>query len=301
MSSSNVVRLATTTSANDTGLLGALKTAFESSNPTYTLEIIPLGSGQALDLAVNHGADVTLTHSPVREGELLTCHILKCRKHIFYNQFVFVGGGDGYLPSGTGTPLIGLDWLLKKCFKAIAKNPSLEFVSRNDDSGTNARENEIWEALGIDPDILPNIDRLYPCEPSGMLAALEYTNSLAAIEPAFTLSDDGTYYKFELIKGVSNKLSIRSHVVVPPSTELPDPWALNQYSVSLVNPCVAQGNFAGAEAFFSWMFGDEARDIIEAFTGGTPHVLFNYNADQEEPDSPFLRMLYRLRQQRIKR
>jgi len=291
---SDVVRLATTTSVENTGLLNALKTAFELSNPAYTLEIIPLGSGQALDLAENHGADVTLTHSPLREGELLACHILKCRKHIFYNQFVFVGGGDS-------PKAIGDDWLLKKCFKAIAKNPSLEFVSRNDDSGTNVRENEIWEAIGIDPMCLPNIDRLYPSEPSGMLASLEYTNSLAAIEPAFTLSDDGTYYKFELIKGVLNQLSIRSHVVVPPSTEHPDPWALNQYSVSLVNPCVAQGNFTGAKAFFNWMFGDDARDIIETFTGGTPHVLFNYYADQEEPDSPFLRMLYRLRQQRIKR
>jgi len=305
-SSRSPVRLATTTSAFDTGLLTKLKSVWECTQSEYDLIIESLGSGQALDLAVNHGADVTLTHSPVREGELLACHILKCRKHIFYNQFVFVGGGDN-------PKVIGDDWLLKKCFKAIANNPSFTFVSRNDDSGTNVREDEIWELLYPLIGKPSNVENMDPSPNGrGMMATLVYTNWLAAnCEPAFTLSDDGTFFRYEFLKeeneplgpsivcdlGPSdNKLSVRSHVAPP---DPPDPWALNQYALSLVNPCVAQGDFTGAKAFFGWMFGDEAKNIIMEYgENEINRPYFNYNAEQDEPDSPFLRLLYHMRQQR---
>ena len=64
------IRLATTTSLRDSGLLSVLLPEFTDETDIH-VDVIAVGSGAALSLAENKDVDVLIVHDPVRELEFI--------------------------------------------------------------------------------------------------------------------------------------------------------------------------------------------------------------------------------------
>jgi tungstate transport system substrate-binding protein len=158
---SNRLILATTTSTYDSGLLDYILPDFEA---TYHAEVdvVSVGTGQALALGESGDADVLLVHARARED-------------------AFVEAGHGlirYDPAGIRGMTVATDALLQ-----IADSGA-EFVSRGDDSGTHTKEKAIWAAAGMEPS-----GDWYISAGQGMGAVLTMSDELQA----YTLSDRATY------------------------------------------------------------------------------------------------------------
>jgi tungstate transport system substrate-binding protein len=224
--------LASTTSTEDSGLFEAILPAFRGAHPEYRVRVIAVGSGEALRLAANGDADVVLAHSPRAEEEFMAAGHGESRRPVMYNDFVIVG------PAEDPARVCGfLD--APSAFACIARH-GLPFISRGDDSGTNARERELWSAAGLEPS-----GDWYREAGQGMGAVL----MMASERGAYTLSDRGTF--------LSLRDRLRLEVVVEG-----DPRLRNQYSVIVVRDA---SNLEGARAFAEWMTSTAGQEAIGAF------------------------------------
>ena len=261
----SLVRLATTTSTNDTGLLCELVPAFNASQPLYEVQWTSVGTGAALDLGRVGMADVCLTHAQALEEDFVNCGFGLHRQELMYNNFVVVG-------DNTQTPGVNTVFNL---FQYILSNHNTFFVSRADNSGTNNRELEVWSALGITNPAV-TLGNRYIESGLGMRDALNLTAEMADCNyPAYCLSDDGTW--FSAMDDLDDFLQLFSTVS--------DKYSRNQYAVLPVNPNAPWDpptpapiiNALGAAAFEAWLLDDEAETIITEFVING-HQLFTYNA-----------------------
>jgi len=133
--------LATTTSTQDSGLLDDLLPVF-TKDTGWKVKPLAVGSGQALELGRRGEADVLLVHSPAAEMKFMAEGKAGQRRLVMHNDFVIVG------PDGDPAGIQGIDSV--DAMKKIAAAQAV-FVSRGDDSGTNAKEKEIWSKAGITP------------------------------------------------------------------------------------------------------------------------------------------------------
>lgn len=142
--SSTPLIIASTTSVQNSGLLEALIAVYYQHN-RYDLDIqvVAVGTGKALRLAKKGQADLLLVHDPFREVKFISAGYGVNRRIIMSNEFVLVGPADD--PAGIATLNTGMDALEKISEKACP------FVSRGDDSGTNYKELDLWEDIGINP------------------------------------------------------------------------------------------------------------------------------------------------------
>jgi tungstate transport system substrate-binding protein len=132
--------LATTTSTQDTGLLDILIPAFEKKTG-YFVKTIAVGSGQAMTMGQKGEADVLLVHSPAAEEKFVAEAYGVNRRLVMHNDYVIVGpAADPAKIKGTKSTI--------EVFKKIAASASL-FLSRGDNSGTDAKEKSIWKAGNI--------------------------------------------------------------------------------------------------------------------------------------------------------
>ncbi|UCC84363.1 MAG: substrate-binding domain-containing protein [Gemmatimonadota bacterium] len=224
--------LASTTSTEDSGLFEAILPAFRRAHPDYRVRVIAVGSGEALRLAVRGDADAVLVHSPRAEEEFMAAGYGESRRRLMYNDFVIVGPAEG--PANVCGFLDA-----PSALACIAQHGSL-FISRGDDSGTHARERELWSAAGVEPS-----GNWYREAGQGMGAVL----MMASERSAYTLSDRGTY--------LSLKSRLQLDVVVEG-----DPRLHNQYSVIVVRDAV---NLEGARLFADWITSAAAQEMIGAF------------------------------------
>ncbi|WP_293170867.1 substrate-binding domain-containing protein [Oceanithermus sp.] len=201
------LRLATTTSVNDSGLLDALLPGF-TQETGIPVQVIAVGTGQALAIAGRGDADAVLVHAPDLEARFLHEGQGVAHACIAYNNFVIAGPTAD--PARVGAAADALD-AMRRIYAAGAP-----FVSRGDNSGTYHRERALWEAAGLRPDGQP----WYLESGSGMGATL----SLAAEKRAYTLTDLGTY------------LFMKDKVELADLYDHPDPLMLNQYGYMVVNP-----------------------------------------------------------------
>jgi tungstate transport system substrate-binding protein len=204
----NTIVLATTTSLDNSGLLGAILPAFTRESG-ITVRVLAQGTGQALDTARRGDADLVLVHDPEAEQQFIAeGHGIEPRQ-IAWNDFILVGptADPAHIAGGRDTvaALIAI---------ATAKAP---FVSRGDRSGTHALELRLWRMAGIDPK--SGAGGWYRDIGGGMGQAL----NAAAAMPAYTLSDRGTWLSFR------NK----EPLVV---TIEGDPRLINRYDVIELNP-----------------------------------------------------------------
>ena len=130
------IRLATTTSVNDSGLLPYLLPTFEQKTG-YKVEVASAGTGVAIGYAESGDADLILVHSKAKEEEFIEKGFASTERLSFmYNFFVICGPADD--PAGIADAETAAD-----AFKSIA-DAALPFASRGDDSGTHKAELKIW-------------------------------------------------------------------------------------------------------------------------------------------------------------
>ena len=186
----DTLMMATTTSTQDTGLLEFLAPTFQKETG-IELKWVAVGTGKALEIAKNCDADVLLVHAPAAEKEFVKAGHGIDRRQVMYNA---------------------------AALKTIADKKA-SFVSRGDQSGTHKAEQKLWKQSGLNPDK----EAFYISAGQGMMATL----NMAAEKGAYTLTDRGTWIKFNAQQGAKNPLAI----VVEGDKAL-----FNQYSVITVNP-----------------------------------------------------------------
>ena len=248
--------LATTTSTQDTGLLDVLIPIFEKKTG-YFVKTIAVGSGQAMAMGQKGEADVLLVHSPDAEVKFIAQGYGINRRLVMHNDYIIAGPGKD--PAG----IKGMKSTVE-AFKKIAARKSL-FMSRGDNSGTNAKEKAIWKAAGIDPEK----EKWYQQTGLGMGQTL----NVASEKGAYTLADRGTYLALKKMLG----LDIMAEG---------DAILLNIYHVIEINPAKwPKVNAAGAKAFADFMVSKEVQDIVKVFGAdkyGSP--LFFPDADKKVED-----------------
>jgi tungstate transport system substrate-binding protein len=228
------VILATTTSTQDSGLLDVLVPAFETESG-LKVKTVAVGSGQAIDMGARGEADVVLAHSPAAEEKMTAEGKGRNRRLVMHNDFVIVG------PASDPAHIRGADATTEMSRIARAKAP---FISRGDDSGTNALELKLWEEAGVPPK-----GSGYQESGQGMGATLQ----IAADKDAYTISDRGTYLATDSARDL--KLLVEG-----------DPSLLNVYHVIEIpasnGPRV---NTEGGDAFADWIVSAPAQKTIGTF------------------------------------
>ena len=230
----NVI-LSTTTSTQDSGLLGVLVPLFEKQTG-YSVKTVSVGTGQALALAAKGDADVALVHAPTLEKQYVAEGKLLNRRLVMYNDFVIIGPKEDPAKVRSSKSASG-------ALKAI-EQAKVSFVSRSDNSGTHILEKSLWKAAGIEPKGTWYIETR-----QGMGATLYIANE----RNAYTITDRGTY------------LALRNRVNLPILVE-GDRALLNIYSVMEVNPTNGPRiNSVVGKAFADFMVAPETQNVIRNF------------------------------------
>jgi len=228
--------LATTTSTQDTGLLDVLIPIFEKQTG-YFVKTIAVGSGQAMAMGQKGEADVLLVHSPDAEKKFVDDGFGVNRQLVMHNNFIIVG------PSADPAKIKGVK-SSAEALKMIAKAEGL-FLSRGDNSGTNAKEKTLWKKAEINPEG----QKWYQQTGLGMGQTL----NVAAEKKGYTLTDRGTY--LSLKKNLGLDLLVEG-----------DAALLNIYHVIEVNSAKwPKVNIEGAKAFADFMVSKKTQGIVKTF------------------------------------
>ena len=227
--------LATTTSTQDSGLLDKIVPLFEDETG-YSVKTIAVGSGAALRMGEEGEADVILAHSPDAEDAFMAAGHGVNRRLVMHNDFVIVG------PADDPAELRGLGDAAEAT-RRIADSESL-FLSRGDQSGTHAKELEMWRAAGLTP-----AGGWYQESGTGMGPTL----LVASDKQGYALSDRATY------------LALRENLALDILVE-GDPALFNVYHVMQVNPEKSDRiNAEAAAAFAVFITSPEVQEVIRGF------------------------------------
>ncbi|WP_243669462.1 substrate-binding domain-containing protein [Methanoculleus chikugoensis] len=242
-----VLRIATTTSLYDTGLLDQLETMYENTSGV-DVQITAQGTGQSLDTARRGDVDMVLVHSPSLEQQFIDEGYGINERCFAYNNFLIVGPESDPAGIANMTPPV-------EAFQAVYtagtnNTPGVAFVSRGDESGTHTREKEIWTAAGYNyTQEIQDSGNWYLETGSGMGETLTVANQ----KNAYTLSDIGTFLAFE------KQLNL-----IPLVTE--GDQLLNRYSAIAVNPEKVPGvNINEANNFTNWITSNDTKEFIGNF------------------------------------
>jgi tungstate transport system substrate-binding protein len=230
------VLLATTTSTRDAGLLDSLLPIFERRSG-FKVNVVAVGSGQALEMGRRGDADVVLAHAPEAERVLADSGYLLRRRLVMHNDFLVVG------PAADPAAVRGMTDAVAAVRRVAARRAL--FVSRGDRSGTHLLERKLWRLAEVRPP--PN--GWYVESGQGMAATLQ----MADQKRAYTLTDRATY------------LAWRDKVQLLPLVE-GDSLLYNVYHVMEVNPRRApRVNVAGGRALADFLVTREAQAFIAEF------------------------------------
>ena len=242
------LRLATTTSTQDSGLLPVLNPPFEKLTG-ITVDVIAVGSGKAITLGQNGDVDVILVHDRKAEDAFVAAGGGVNRRDVMHNDFVVVGPVDD--PAKVAAAGSATDAFLR----IIAAGAT--FVSRGDASGTNVKELDIWAKAGGKPTA-----KWYKEVGQGMGSVLTMSNDMRA----YTLADRGTW--------IAMKDKLPGLKIVSEG----DPELFNPYGVIAVNPQKhPEVNSMAALQYITWLTSVEGQKIIREYTIGG-QVLFTPDA-----------------------
>ena len=243
------MRLAVTTSFDNSGLSDVLLPAIQE-DLGLKVQLLVVGTGQALRLGAGGDVDAVLVHSRAAEDAFIAAGHGTHRRNIMYNDFVVIGPQDD--PAGLDDAKSAAD-----AFQRIA-NAKPPFVSRGDDSGTHKAELRIWVDAGLDPEAFGS---WYRAVGAGMGAAL---NTVSAMQ-AYVMSDRASWLNFGNKDGLALLYS-------------GDPALFNQYAYLPVNPDKNGAiQHAEATALEAWLTGPRAKALINGYTIGG-ETLFVFNA-----------------------
>jgi tungstate transport system substrate-binding protein len=240
------VKLATTTSTEQSGLLGAILPVFERESG-YRVDVIAVGTGASLKIAEKGDCDVVLVHARSLEDAFMASGFGAERKDVMYNDFIVLGPAAD--PAGVGGAASAAD-----AFARIARSQAA-FVSRGDNSGTHVKEREVWKAAGVTP-----AGAWYKEAGQGMSQVITMSEQMGA----YTLADRGTWLA---IKDRS-RLKILAQG---------DKVLFNPYGIITVSPARwPSTNLAGARALMDWMTGPRGRELISAYKIGGEQCFYLY-------------------------
>lgn len=234
-SAENILRMSTTTSTENSGLLAVLNPPFEKKNDVR-LDVIAVGTGKALRLAENGDVDVVFVHAPVAEKVFVKNGFGVDRHPVMHNDFIIIGpasdpAGIKSAKSATGA------------FRMLGQGKG-GFVSRGDDSGTDKKEKALWNIAGLTPE-----GDWYISAGQGMGAVLR----MADDKQAYALTDRGTYIHFQ------DKIDL---MILFEGDEA----LYNPYHVMAVNPEKhPQVKYDLAKKYIEYVTGSEGQEIIRSY------------------------------------
>jgi len=230
--------LQSTTSTQNSGLFDFLLPLFTKSTGIQ-VNVVAVGTGQALKNGRNGDGDLLLVHDRESEDKVVTEGYGISRQDVMYNDFVIVGPADDPAKISSQTDVLA-------ALTTIAKTGSL-FISRGDDSGTHKKERSLWKMAAID--VASRSGTWYREAGSGMGATL----NIAAGTGAYTLSDRATWIAFR------NKQDLKI-------LSEGDPLLFNQYGIILINPKrFAHVKAKDAQTFIGWITGAEGQSKIASY------------------------------------
>lgn len=230
--------LLATTSSDSSGFLQYILPIFESDNGIVVRAVIA-GSGASLKSGEAGNGDVLLTHSPEDEEAFIAAGFGVYRKPLMYNDFVLIG------PSADPAQ-IGMQQDIFQALRAIADSHN-RFVSRADESGTNRREQSLWQSAGVD--VLPHSGTWYLETGVGMGMTL----NIAVALNAYTLSDRSSWLNF------NNK--DQHKILFSGGAQLKNQYSLIPISTKK-HPHVKD---VFAERFIDWMTSPQGQKHIAAY------------------------------------
>ena len=239
-----VIRLSTTTSTENSGLLKVLLPVFEARTG-YKVHVISVGTGKALELARNGDVDVTLVHARKLEDQFVDAGWGIDREDVMYNDFLVVG------PREDPAQLKGSKDVIA-AFKRIAST-GVRFISRGDNSGTDVMEKGYWQQAGARP-----AGANYVSAGLGMGEVL----NMAAEMKAYTLTDRATYGAYRARTGLA--------IIIEGDKRM-----FNPYGIIAVNPARhPKVNYKGAKALIEWITSPEGQGRIAAFKPAGEQLFF---------------------------
>jgi tungstate transport system substrate-binding protein len=240
----DVVRLSTTTSTENSGLLAVLNPAFEKKYGVK-MEVISVGTGKALKMGSLGDVDVVFVHAPAAELEYVASGDFIDRAAVMHNDFVIVGPLSD--PAALSSAKSATEALQK-----IAQTQSV-FISRGDDSGTHKKEQTLWKSAGVKPS-----GSWYVEVGQGMGAVLTISDE----KQGYALTDRGTQIAF------ADKFSLK--VVYEGDKAL-----FNPYHVMAVSPEKHKGiQYDLAKKYIAFITSAEGQAIIEGFRKGGQQLFY---------------------------
>jgi tungstate transport system substrate-binding protein len=242
------LRVATTTSVQNSGLIEHLRTAFRASSGVDLL-VHSTGSGRALALLEDGEADVAISHAPRAEATVMSRHSEWAYRKFAWNRFIIVGPRKGPADVARAGDAVN-------AFRRIADSNAI-FVSRGDQSGTHEREESFWQAAGTRPDQARLI-----VSGRGMAQALRHADEAQA----YTLTDEPTFWQLQ-----------ESLSLIPVFAD--DPRLLNTYAI------LATKDNTRATTFLDWINSKEGRSRVHEFsiTGRRAYEIWPDGCASESP------------------
>ncbi len=246
-----VLKLATTTSTYDSGLLDYILPEFEDAFECE-IDVIAVGSGAAMELGKNGDVDVLLVHSPSAETAFVNDGYGEGRNLVMYNSFILVGSVSDRADTNHSANV-------SVAFDKVHDNGTggaVQFLSRGDKSGTHSKELAIWNTLGLN---VSTFGDWYVETGLGMGDLLDMCEQEDATTPSYTLSDDATYYQ-----RLSENLV--PHLQIVYNYQKTDSALKNQYSCIVLNETrFPHINHTLATEFKDWLVSQEGQDLIASF------------------------------------
>jgi tungstate transport system substrate-binding protein len=246
------LRMSTTTSTENSGLLSVLLPPFEKKNGCK-VDVVAVGTGKALKLGEAGDVDVVFVHARSLEDKFVANGFGVNRRDVMYNDFVLLGPPDD--PAGAGKADSAPD-----AFRAIEAKGD-PFISRGDESGTHQKEKEIWASGGIVPR-----GAWYVEAGQGMGEVI----TMATQKRGYTLSDRGTYIAFRK----------KTDLVV---LRQGDRNLWNPYGIIAVNPKRhAHAKYDLAMKLVEFVTGPEGRSLIAGFKVDGEPLFFPYGEGEKQ-------------------
>ncbi len=229
------LRMSTTTSTENSGLLRVLLPPFEAKFDCK-MDVIAVGTGKSLKLGETGDVDLVFVHARSLEDKFVAAGFGVNRRDVMYNDFVILGSTDD--PAGVRGAGSATD-----AFARIAA-AGARFVSRGDESGTHQKEKELWKAAGTTPR-----GKWYLEAGQGMGEVIRMATEMRG----YTLADRGTYIAY---RKKTDLVILRQG----------DKGLWNPYGIIAVNPARhPHVKYGLAIKFIEFVTGEEGRGIIANF------------------------------------